>query len=334
MEIAGRKLGGKERPYIVAEISGNHAGDIKNAIRLIKEAKAAGADAVKTQCYSPDSMTLDCDKIDFIVQDGLWAGQSLYELYTKACTPPEWHETLYKAAADEGITIFSSVFDVRDLDLLEKLGCPAYKIASFEIVDLPLVAEVATIGKPMIISTGLASSKEVVEAAEVIEGTEACFLHCTAGYPASVDKAGLDRIGSLQTLLDGKYLIGISDHTEDLMVPIAATAKHVAMIEKHLRLDDVVGEDYDFSLNPEDFETMVEAVKLVHAGCRYEQTVRGPLRQFRRSLYAVEDIEEGEALTIDNIRSIRPGFGLAPKFIAEVLGTAAKKSYKRGDAIK
>lgn len=334
MKISEFELGGKSRPYIVAEISGNHGGDIKNAIRLIKEAKAAGADAVKTQCYSPDSMTLNCNKIDFIVQDGVWAGRSLYELYTSACTPPEWHETLYQVAADEGITIFSSVFDVHDLDLLEKLGCPAYKIASFEIVDLALISEVASVGKPMVISTGLANSKEVVDASECLGATEACFLHCTANYPATIEEAGLDRIGGLNVLLDFKYPIGISDHTDDLMVPIAATAKRAAIIEKHLKMEDVASEDAAFSLSPEDFATMVEAVHLVHSGLRYEQPSRGYLHQFRRSLYAVEDIPEGQPITIGNVRSIRPGYGLPPKVLGDILGTHAKRAYKRGDAIK
>lgn len=334
MEIAGRSIGGKERPYIVAEISGNHGGFIKNALRLIKAAKEAGADAVKTQCYSADSMTLDCHKIDFIVQDGLWAGRSLHDLYSQCCTPPEWHPELYAYAEELQIVIFSSVFDVRDLDLLESLNCPAYKIASFEMNDPQLLAEVASLKKPMVISTGLASSKDVTDAADAIGDAEACFLHCTAGYPASVESAGLDRIGGLNVLLDYKFPIGISDHTDDLMVPIAATAKRVAMIEKHLRLDDVHSEDFEFSLNPEDFDTMVKSVGMVHAGCRYDPPTKTGLHQFRRSLYAVRDIAEGEPFTIQNVRSIRPGFGLPPRMLTELVGKPSGRTYKRGDAIK
>lgn len=333
MIINRREIGGKNHPpYIVAEISGNHGGSKENAIRLIKEAKRAGADAVKTQCYTADSMTLDCKKIDFMVQDGLWQGSYLYQLYEEAMTPPEWHPDLFQCAADEGITIFSSVFDEWGVDFLFKLGCPAFKIASFELVDIPLIEYAASTGKPMVLSTGKASNTDILDAAAAVAPNEACFLHCTSEYPGTIENAGLDRINAIKLLLDLRHPVGLSDHTDDMIVPVVATGRRVAMIEKHIRLPDVDSADAEFSMIPEDFETMVQAVHLVHEGLPYHAS--SGVNQFRRSLYAVEDIREGELFSNKNVRSIRPGFGMAPKHLPSLLNTPAKRAYRRGDPIR
>ena len=332
MKIADREIGGSNSPYIIAEISGNHAGSLDNAKRLIRAAKRAGADAVKTQCYEPDTITLDCNKLDFIVQDGLWRGRTLYDLYSKAHTPFKWHKELFSLAKQEGITIFSSVFDYSSVDLLESLDCPAYKIASFEIVDLPLIAYAAKTGKPLIISTGLASDKEVLEAQQVA-GKNAAFLHCTSDYPGTPEEADLGRISHLEKVLGFLNPVGISDHTPSAtVVPIASTALRIAIIEKHLKLDSLASEDDSFSLNPSMFKAMVENVRATHEALKVRPK-KSTNRQFRRSLYVVKDVQEGEPLSHENIRSIRPGFGMAPKNLDKMIGKKASKSYRKGDPL-
>lgn len=332
MEIAGRKIGGGQPPYIVAEISGNHCGSLAYARKLIKEAKRAGADAVKTQCYEADTLTLNIRRTDFIIQSGLWQGRTLHELYSKACTPLGWHPELYRCAQEEGIPIFSSVFDRAGIDLLESIGCPAYKIASFEVVDTPLIEAVARTGKPMIISTGLASDREVIDA-NIASGRKAAFLHCTSEYPGTVEHANLSRLASLDTLLHYNNPIGISDHTLGYIVPIAATTLHAAIIEKHLKLENgPKSEDDAFSMEPSLFAAMVTAVKQTHEAMQNRAT-NGSARQIRRSLYAVEDIQQGEEFTYDNIRSIRPGYGMPPKMLPRLIGQKADKDYKRGDRL-
>jgi pseudaminic acid synthase len=334
MEINGRRIGPGYPPYCIAEISANHAGDLRNAIQLIKAAKRAGADAVKTQCYDADSMTLDLKKPDFICQSGLWQGRQLYELYLTAHTPPHWHRELYNVAKAEGITIFSSVFDRRGLEVLQALDCPCYKIASFELTDIPLIEAVAATGKPVIISTGLGNDAEIVEA-DKASGLKAAFLHCTSEYPGTVEHANLHMMTLLPyKLADNPYgrVTGISDHTLDSEVPIAATALGAKIIEKHLRLDDVESEDAAFSLVPAAFSHMVGAVQRVWKGMQ-EQKTNGAGRQYRRSLYVVEDIKKGEVYTEKNIRAIRPGFGLPPKFLPKFLGKKARRDWRRGDPL-
>src|ERR1035437_3252384 len=255
MKIGNREIGGNEPPYCIAEISGNHCGEIKNAIELIKQAKIAGADAVKTQCYEPDTLTLNIKKPDFIVQDGLWKGRTLWDLYSKACTPFSWHKELYHVAKEEGIPIFSSVFDRSGVDLLESLECPCYKIASFEIVDLPLIEYAAATEKPLIISTGLAKDSEILEANEASRG-RAAFLHCTSDYPGNIETADLGRMTHIDILLGFKNPVGISDHTTGTIVPIMATTLRAAIIEKHLMLDNTKSEDDSFSLTRGMFTVM------------------------------------------------------------------------------
>lgn len=331
MDINGRIISTDQPPYVVAEISGNHGGYLPNAINLIKRAKKAGADAVKTQCYDPDSMTLDLNKPDFIVQGGLWHGRTLYDLYTKAHTPPDWHRELYRVARSEGITIFSSVFDKRGVDLLENLDCPVYKIASFEIVDIPLIKYVAQTKKPMIISTGMATDREILDARWASKG-KALFLHCVSSYPTMIGEANLGRPGELRHLLSTEN-VGLSDHSLGTTIPIAATVLGTVLIEKHLKLEyHVDTEDSVFSETPESFAEMVKAVQNIWHAMR-SQAKTSESRQFRRSLYAVKDIAKGECYTEENIRSIRPGYGLSPKMLGSLLGKKSKRSWKRGDPL-
>lgn len=333
MIIAKTQIAQCAYPYIIAEISGNHGGSLDAAKRLIREAKKAGASAVKTQCYNADTLTLNCKKLDFIVQGGLWQGKTLYELYSKACTPPEWHKELYNVAQDEGITIFSSVFDRSGIDLLESLGCPAFKIASFEVADLPLIEYASKTNKPIILSTGLANNQEIREAREAA-GPNSAFLHCTSEYPADTESADMWRIHRIYELLHKECPVGLSDHSQGHLLPIMATAMGAAIIEKHLKLRLMAPtEDDEFSLTPAEFAGMVIAVRQAwNAGLEKEQN-GNPSRQFRRSLYVTQDIKAGEPFTEANIRSIRPGFGMAPKNYPKMLGRRAKKDYKRGDPL-
>lgn len=333
MKIGNRVIGDGNPPATIAEISGNHLGSLANAIQLVKEAKKVGADFIKTQCYEPDTITLNCNKLDFIVQDGLWREKTLFDLYSKTHTPFAWHKELYDVAHSEGIPIFSSVFDRSSVDLLESLGCPAYKIASFEVADLPLIEYAASTGKPLIISTGLAKDQEILEANEA-SGYKAAFLHCTSEYPGTVENADLGRIAHIDHLLGFRNPIGLSDHTAGVMIPIAATALRVAIIEKHLKLKNhSKSEDDSFSLTPHEFEALVAAVNLTHEALKERKNSSNGSRQFRRSLYAVQNIQSGELFTEDNIRSIRPGFGMPPKMYPKMLGKKAKKNYRRGDPL-
>jgi len=321
-----------QRPYIVAEISGNHSGSLERAKRLIAAAKRSGADAVKTQCYEPDTITLNIKRPDFIVQNGLWQGRTLYELYGKAHTPLDWHRDLYSVADSEGIPIFSSVFDRTSVDLLESLRCPAYKIASFEIVDTPLIEYVAKTGKPMIISTGMASDKEIL-AANMASGGGAAFLHCTSEYPATVEHASLGRMHLIDTVLEYGNPIGISDHTPGSLIPIAATALRAAIIEKHLKFGTgPKSEDDAFSLTPGEFGDMVIAVRQTYASLAI-RPANGESRQMRRSLYVVRDIAAGERFSHENVRSIRPGYGAPPSKLHDMIGKKAEKSYHMGDRL-
>lgn len=338
MKIRDRKIGGLELPYVVAEISANHCGSLTLAKELIKAAKWAGADAVKTQCYEPDTITLNVTKPDFIVQGGLWRQRTLYDLYKSAHTPFAWHKELYKVAKDEGITIFSSVFDFSSVDFLEKLGCPVYKIASFEIVDIPLIKYVAETGKPIIISTGMATDEEVVAAYQAVPAhVDVAFLHCTSEYPATVDHAGLSRMKVLNALTQHSCPIGVSDHTADhACVPMMATALGAMLIEKHLKLDHgPKSEDEKFSLTPHNFKEMMSIIKLAHEACLTRPVDKNnPSRQMRRSLYAVADIGKGEEFSHNNVRSIRPGFGLPPKKLSILLGKKSTRAYRKGDPIR
>jgi len=332
MQIDGREIGNYLKPYIVAEVSCNHGGNLNTALELIEVAKWAGADAVKFQAYTPDTITLDCNKPDFIIQDGLWKGRTLYDLYKETYTPFEWFPRLFKEAKKVGITCFASVFDKTSVDMLDGLGCPAFKVASMEIGDNPLIAYTARKGKPIIISTGMATEAEIKEASASGSGVDLAFLHCTSEYPQTVEWSSLTGINKLRTLVDGP--VGVSDHTPgNLVVPVASTALGAAIIEKHLRMKEGGTEDDEFSLAPETFKSMVHLIGITHEAMQERTFASNPSRQLRRSLYATADIEKGEAFTESNIRSIRPGFGLAPKHLPRLIGRRATRNYRRGDRI-
>ena len=335
MIIEGREIGNYLKPYIISEISCNHGGKIEAALEMIEIAKWAGADAVKFQAYTADTLTLDCRKPDFIIQDGLWQGKTLYDLYRKTQTPFEWFPALFKHAKKIGITTFASVFDRSSVDMLGELGCPAFKIASMEIVDTPLISYAAGTGKPLIISTGMASQHEISSAYAAVGKTPVAFLHCTSEYPQTVEWSSLCSIGKLRNTLRGDVPIGVSDHTSgNMVVPIAATAFGAAIIEKHLTLrENFKTEDEEFSLPPEPFKSMVKVVETTYEAMKEREFSSNPTRQLRRSLYAAEDIKEGEQFTDHNIRSIRPGFGLSPSHINNFIGKRAFKGYRKGDRI-
>lgn len=332
MQINGRKIGPGEPPYVCAEISGNHCGDLDNAFSLIQAAKIAGADAVKIQAYMPDTITLDCDKSDFVIKDGLWKGRKLYELYQKAHTPFGWIPDLFKYARDVDITLFASVFDETALKLLEAENCPAYKIASMEITDLPLIRAVAKTGKPIIISTGMASNEDIYEASTYTTPGNRAFLYCISGYPTPMEESNLHRLR--ETSGANTAVFGISDHTQGIEIPMLATAMGTGIIEKHLMLDTGEEEDAAFSLQLFEFGDMVKAIHRTWKACHpSEPKSEESSRQLRRSLYVVEDIKSGEQFTRENVRSIRPAYGLPPKMLDDVLGKFATCNIERGTAI-
>lgn len=334
--IDGRKIGPDYPPYIIAELSANHNGDINRAFAIMAEAKKAGADAIKLQTYTADTITLECDSEEFQIQGGLWDGKNLYQLYQEAQMPWEWHQPLFEKAKELGITIFSSPFDFTAVDLLEGLNAPAYKIASFELVDLPLIKRVAQTGKPMIMSTGMANQEEIAEAIATAQANgcqELVVLHCVSGYPAPADQYNLRTIADMTASFN--VLSGLSDHTIDNATAVAAVALGACVIEKHVTMDrNGGGADDSFSLEPHELAALCKDAKTAWAALgkvNYERTEaeKGNVK-FRRSLYVVQDVKAGEKLTAENVRSIRPGFGLPPKYLEEVLGQTAKVDMSRG----
>ena len=324
--IDGRPIGGDAPPYVIAEMSANHNGSLDTAFAIIDAAKAAGADAVKMQTYRPDTITLDSDAPEFRIRGGLWDGRTLYDLYAEAHTPWDWHRPLFDHARSRGITIFSSPFDTTAIDLLEDLGAPAYKIASFEAVDLPLIRYAAATRKPMIISTGMADDEEIEEAiAAARDGgcRELAILHCVSGYPAPASDY------NLRTLTDmiARFgcVTGLSDHTLDNTTAIAAVALGAAIIEKHFTLDRTGGgPDDSFSLEPADLAALCTAARtcwqaLGRVDYGRKSSEAGNM-QFRRSLYFVKDLRAGEVIPPDAVRSVRPGYGAAPKFLDRIVG--------------
>lgn len=340
IEIAGRPIGNEYEPYIIAEMSANHNGNIETAFRIIEEAKKAGADALKIQTYTPDTITLNSDLPDFQIKGGLWDGKTLHELYEWAHTPWEWHGALFEHARKVGIPIFSSPFDTTAVDLLEDLNAPAYKIASFEAVDLPLIRYVAATGKPMIISTGMADAEEIEEAiAAARDGgcKELAILHCVSGYPAPAEDYNLRTIPDM---IDRFGLVtGLSDHTLDNTTAIASVVLGASLIEKHFTLDRKGGgPDDSFSLEPADLAALCRDSKTAWAALGRVDYGRKSSEQgnvqFRRSLYFVKNIPEGEVIPADAIRSVRPGYGLAPKYVNEVVGKKARQEIKAFTAVK
>lgn len=334
--IDGKRIGPGYKPYIVAELSANHNGDINRAYKIMEEALKSGADAIKIQTYTHETMTIDCDKDDFQIHGGLWDGLSLYNLYKNAHLPWEWNALLFKKAKELGITLFSTPFDFSAVDLLEELAAPAYKIASFELIDLPLIAKVAQTGKPMIISTGMGNEEEIEEAITVAKNNgceELIILHCVSGYPAPVEQYNLKTIPDMKSKFN--VLAGLSDHTIENATSIAAISMGACLIEKHVTLDrSGGGADDSFSLEPAELEALCRDTEIAWQAMgvvNYERTAAEKDNvKFRRSLYIVEDIKEGEMFTHQNVRSIRPGYGLAPKYITAVLGQTAAKDISKG----
>lgn len=340
INIDGRDIGDGCAPYIIAEMSANHNGDLNAALRIIEEAKRAGADAIKIQTYRPDTITLKSDLPDFQITDGLWAGRTLYDLYEWAHTPWEWHKPLFEHARKHEITIFSSPFDNTAVDLLEDLNAPAYKIASFEAVDLPLIKYVASTGKPMIISTGMADAEEIQEAIDAARDggcKELAILHCVSGYPAPAEDYNLRTIPDMMQRFG--VVTGLSDHTLDNTTAIASVALGASIIEKHFTLNrNGGGPDDSFSLEPVDLaelcrdsRTVCYALGRVDYGRKSSE--EGNV-MFRRSLYFTKDMDAGDTITSDCVRSVRPGYGLAPKFLSEILGRKVMSKVKKNTPVK
>lgn len=339
IHIAGRAIGPDAPPYVIAELSGNHMGRLDLALALLEECARRGADAVKLQTYTPDTITIPHDSAEFMVKGGLWDGRRLYDLYEEAHTPFAWHAPLFARARALGVTIFSTPFDPTAVDLLEELGAPAYKVASFELVDLPLVARIARTGKPMIMSTGMASVEDIVAAVDTARAngaTELVVLHCVSSYPARYEQANLRTLDEIAKLTG--CLVGLSDHTPGTAVAVAAVTLGACVIEKHVTMRRADGGvDSAFSLEPEELERLkrdCDAAHLALGRATFERSAEETANmQFRRSLYVTAPVAAGEILTEAHVRSIRPGYGLAPKHLPDVLGRRAARALAFGEPV-
>lgn len=340
MKIGSRNIGGDSSVFIIAELSANHNGSLENALETIKAAKRAGADCIKLQTYTADTMTINSKKDDFRLKQGtLWDDKYFYDLYLEAYTPWEWHKQLFEAAAAEGLICFSSPFDFTAVDLLEDLNTPAYKIASFEITDIPLIEYVASKGKPVIISTGIAEIEDIelaLDACKRMGNTDIALLKCTSSYPAPIEEANLIMIKDLADRFG--VISGLSDHTMGSTGPVVATVLGAKIIEKHFILDRAIGgPDASFSMNEQEFTDMVKAVREAEKAVGtidYSLTDKQQKgREFCRSLYVVKDMKAGEEITKENVRSIRPGYGMHPKFYNEIMGAKVKTDISVGTAL-
>ncbi len=337
--IAGQKIGADRSPYIIAELSGNHNGKLENAMAIMEAAKESGADAVKLQTYTPDTMTIDHDGPGFRIEGTAWNGRTLYDLYREAHTPWEWHEDIFAKGRELGITVFSTPFDETAVDFLESLGTPAYKIASFELVDLPLIELVAATGKPVILSTGMADFTEITEATSAARDAgcrELAVLHCVSGYPTPPDESNLRTILDLRERLDA--VIGLSDHTLGVTTSLTAIALGASIIEKHFTIRRADGgPDAGFSLEPDELKSLTEESRTAWkalGSVNYEhKESEKELIAFRRSLYVVADMAAGDTFSKENVRSIRPGHGLATRHLTEISGRKAKTDIKRGSPL-
>lgn len=338
ISIAGRPIGPDHPPFVIAEMSANHNGDLGRAMALLEAAASAGADAVKLQTLKPDSITIDCDRSDFVIEGGPWGGRKLYDLYAEAQTPWDWHPKLFERGKELGLIVFSSPFDKAAVDFLAGLDAPAFKIASFEMADPGLVTHAAAKGKPIIVSTGMAGLGDIAATVETVRragNDQLVLLHCISSYPAPTEDANLATIPHMAQAFG--VPVGLSDHTQGTAVAVAAVALGACVIEKHFTLRRADGGlDSHFSLEPEELAQLVR-------DCRAAWTARGRIsyaladceqgsKAFRRSLYVVEDLHPGEIITEDKVRSIRPGYGLEPKFLPEILGRKARKMVPRGTA--
>ncbi len=340
MKINGREIGRNVPPYVVAELSANHNGNIERAFEIIKSARDSGADAIKIQTYTADTMTLDCDSKDFIIDDGLWKGRTLYELYKWAETPYEWHKEIFDYANKIGITCFSTPFDETAVDLLEDLNTPAYKVASFEIIDIPLLRYIATTRKPIIISTGMANLEEITEAVEVVKEcgcTDIALLHCISSYPAPLEQSNLKVIEDLRKKFN--LTVGLSDHTMGVIASVTSVALGASIIEKHFTLDRTdKGPDSDFSIEPNELSDLCKLSKdawraLGKADYRIKDAELDNIK-YRRSIYVVKGMSPGDVITRENIRRVRPGYGIMPKHFDSVIGKSVNRKIQKGQPLK
>ena len=331
----GRPIGAAHPPFVIAELSANHLGSLARAIAIVDAAADAGCDALKLQTFTPAAMTIESTRADFHIADGPWEGRSLWDLYDEAHTPWDWHAQLFAHGASRGLVVFSTPFDEHAIEQLDRLGAPAFKIASFELVDLELIACAARTGKPLIMSTGMASDDEVAEAVETARrhgNGGVALLHCVSGYPTPIEQTNLRRLDAIARL---GMVVGISDHSPGAIVPVAAVARGASIVEKHLTLARADGgPDAGFSLEPAEMAEVVRGARLAWSALG-DGSARRPKdedgsRRFRRSLYAVDDIAPGEPLTRSNVRSIRPGYGLAPRELPVVIGKCARIAIARG----
>ena len=339
-QINNVSIGISHPPYIIAELSANHGGNIDQIFRLIQSAKKSGADAIKIQSYTPDTMTIDSKKDDFMIKQGLWKGYSLYDLYKEAQTPFEWHADIFNYAAECDITLFSTPFDETALDLLEKLNCPAYKIASFENNDLPLIKAVAQTKKPMIISTGIANYDEIQECVDTAKSNgceQLCLLHCISGYPAPTDQSNLRTMVDMKKNFDTE--IGLSDHSTNNVAALTAISLGAVIIEKHFTIDkNEATIDSEFSMEPNDLYELVtlslETWKALGEVSYSLKEVENENKAFRRSLYFVKSMKKNEVITNEHIKKIRPGFGLKPIEYEKIIGKKVNKNVDFGDPVK
>ena len=339
MKIGNFDLKNSNSVFIIAELSANHNGSLEIALETIRAAKRAGADCIKLQTYTSDTMTINCNKDDFIIKGTIWEGSQLYDLYEKAYTPWEWHEALFQEAQKNGLLCFSSPFDKTAVDFLEKLNVPAYKIASFEITDIPLIEYVASKGKPVIISTGIAEISDIelaIDACKRMGNNNIAILKCTSSYPAPIEEANMIMIKDLNERFG--LVSGLSDHTMGSTAPVVATCFGAKIIEKHFILNhNIGGPDASFSMDETEFTQMVVAVRTAEKAIGKvdykltEKQTKG--KDFSRSLYVVKDIKEGEVFSEENIKSIRPGFGAHPKYLKQILGTRSEKEFSFGDRL-
>ncbi len=339
IEINNIKIGKDYPPYIVAEMSANHNGSIKNAFEIIDIAKSSGSSAIKIQTYTPDTLTIKSNNSDFQINKGLWKGKSLYDLYSSAYTPWEWHKEMFQYANDKNITMFSSPFDRTAVDLLENINCPAYKIASFELVDIPLIKYVASTGKPMIMSTGMANFQEIEDAVFTAKDAgcdQLALLHCVSAYPAPQNEYNLNTIPDMIDKF--KLVVGLSDHTLDLSTSISSVSLGASIIEKHFTLNrDGGGPDDSFSIEPNELKYLCKSSKTVWESLGKINYDRTPSEVenliFRRSLYFVKDIRKGEIISDDHVRSIRPGYGMAPKYLDKIIGQRVNQDISEGTRV-
>ena len=336
LKIDGRAIGPDHPPYIIAELSANHNGSLERALQTIDAAHQAGADAIKLQTYTADTMTIDCDREEFMIKGGLWDGYKLYDLYRWAETPFEWHQAMFAHARKLGIVVFSTPFDESAVDLLEQLNAPAYKIASFENTDLPLIRYVAKTGKPIIMSTGMASEEEIAEAVDATRSAgckELVLLHCISSYPAPMDQANIRQLAELGRRFDA--LPGLSDHTLGTTASVAAVALGACVIEKHFTLSRAdKGPDSEFSIEPDELKRLCQdthdAWRALGQVSYDRQSAEAGSKVFRRSIYFVHDLPAGSVIGPEDIRRIRPGMGLAPKHFDELMGKRLKVAVERG----